>query len=517
MSNHTAAAEPSINIGLSLLPLDVWNDYIIRYLDRSDWNQLQLTCKDFVRLSKSNDVTNIPWPTTRCFGSSGSHISSFTISHDGEYLAYSTVIGNVDVWSRRKGKLSAPLLRTNNNHPGIVKTLSTRAYQSRRQQTPVGNVLTFSHTNYVLACGHENRILLWDISTPYDASSCNTVLSICCHPGSCCYEVTYVSFSKDGSKILARHGKTAYVWDLTISDNNNYYHRMTHQIPLSSSRCQMATSSCMNYFAAVSHCSDETGTIDVWNLEKKKKSNIDANMLVPIEGDDAAGNRNWIAQSTRIEAHDKQKIRGLDFVNTTTYDVDLTPTGVTQHWMVSCSLQGEVKLFKQHVNSNSDELVYSCTYTLQCPGKIFSMAILPSSSLSTTSSSQLCTTSSDTTSTTYLAVGQSRGQVRVWKVNLLTMNATDDDSDGSNRNNQQLERRIIDRASQSITARDTNNENNNKNTSNNDILQDFLSTSVGEHMHHDNIKFLLFTPDARHLVASRAYDGRIWFQTCRHS
>jgi WD40 repeat protein len=251
----------------------------------------------------------------------------------------------------------------------------------------------------------------------------------------------------------------------------------------------------MNFIAVASnaHCSDEKGTIDVWNLREMKTQH---QQQYYQDHDDS-----WMTESsfTRIEAHDdNQKIRGLRFV-TVDNGFPFPESDGPVHWIVSCTLQGEVKFFKYDENDG-----YACTHKFQSPGKIFSMAI------STPSFSSKLSPTSDAPKM-YLAVGQSRGQVRVWKVNLLK-----DDGNDHNNEQHQLERKVID-SSKSVTSTAETNGDDSSSASKTDILQDFLSTSVGEHMHHDNIKFLSFTPDGRHLVASRAYDGRIWFQSCRHS
>ena len=130
---------------------------------------------------------------------------------------------------------------------------------------------------------------------------------------------------------------------------------MIHQIPLTSSRCQIATSPCMNFLAVASNAngSDEKGTIDVWNLKEKKTQHHQ--QYDDDDDDDDSSGMMESSTSTRIEAHDdNQKIRGLHFVtvndddNSSSFSESDGPT----HWIVSCTLQGEVKFFKYDENQD---------------------------------------------------------------------------------------------------------------------------------------------------------------------
>jgi len=428
---------------------------IVQYLSRADYNNLYASSKDCNRLCKTVDP---PWPS-RCFGAQGSHaIESFSISHDGEYFAYANTIGNIEVWSRRTGKLIMPF-----------KQKGRSASQSRRQ-TPIGNLLKFAPKGYLLACGHENRIYLFDVAVAVKTkilSSCCKILTIDQHQGAC-YEVTYLSFSKDAQKLIVRYGKMAYIYQIPAHGLSTVACQLLNQIPLTSSRCQMASSPCMKYVAVTnSSSSDEKGTIDVWNLEGLSTAN---ESQPPIQE---------ILDATRINAHRNQVIRGLAFVSCT------DPMG-ENHWVVSCSLRGSVKFHRRYGQAGSEAL-YICTHEFESPGKIFSMAL----------SSPFCPPEHHD-ERMYLAVGQSRGQVRVWKVNLLNDQSQD-------HNQEELDQRKVIKSQQPTT------ESTDMNSSSNDILQEFLSTEVGEHMHHDNIKLLAFSPDGRNLVASRAFEGRIWF------
>jgi WD40 repeat protein len=291
----------------------------------------------------------------------------------------------------------------------------------------------------------------------------------------------------DASQLIARYGKMAYTWNLHEPGCP-----MIRQIPLPSSRGHIATSPCQTFLAVTNVSSSyEKGIIDVWqqhhqNDQSNLSGNINYNSYHTARGTIAT------ASSTRIDAHPKQVVRGLQFVATGSSNM----VSEGHHWLVSASLQGEVKFWKYHPSATPESSSirggfsgsYSCTHIFQSSGKIFSMSC----------------TSSDDLKRMYLAVGQSRGQVRVWKVNLLDEHFTPQTNASKSKEDQKI---VESRLQPSME---------NQGSSSNDILQEFLSTEVGEHMHHDNIKLLCFTPDIRSLVVSRAYDGRIWFHTFRH-
>lgn len=641
---------------LDVIPRAIWIEYILPFLDRPSWNALQVASKEIrhlVTVANSLSKTNIispPWPD-RCFvavGATSNSIESFTVSADGEYLACGSVLGTIEVWNRRLGKIvfqkEAPngnrsnediWIRNNrnsNSRRGINNMVSslcdddsqgrmgyggtnnlnarregpssatTRTTGSQdRRCSPVGSCLKFAPIGTILACGFENRIFLWEISSyptppskalpnqhlhplpnnknnvrrPATTTTTTTpvgpykVIEIDCHRGTL-YEVTYIGFSNDATQLIVRYGKMAYIWTLVYHNDDgrssstttsstmstsssalpDFY--MTHQIPLNSSRCQMAASPNLHQLAVTNASnSDDKGMIDVWDLtttattttrrQRSQQSTMCNNQTscrttTPPVAD---------GTTCRIIAYDKRKvIRGLEFVVTTTTS---SPSSVVrsgrrlnQHhpWLVSASLQGEIKFWMYHPphhqqqehhqqnggrrNSSvgGDRWYYSCIYTFQSQGKIFSMAVLSPSS---TARGGYNNGDDGHHGSTYLAVGQAKGQIRVWRVPNL------DGRTVSNNNNNNVV--VIDEDQQeqsrnvqptTMTAGRTSTTPHQKNdydetsVGGTTTMDEYLAADVGDHTHHDNIKLIAFTPDGKSLVASRAYDARIWFQTFHH-
>mmetsp|Transcript_19246 Transcript_19246/g.46475 ORF Transcript_19246/g.46475 Transcript_19246/m.46475 type:complete len:177 (+) Transcript_19246:1529-2059(+) len=140
---------------------------------------------------------------------------------------------------------------------------------------------------------------------------------------------------------------------------------------------------------------------------------------------------------------------------------------------------------------------YICIYSFQTPGKIFSMATSSSSVDSSTSIS-----SSINPLSSYLAVGQGRGQIRMWKL-IISKGKKD-----------------------SSVSMDTDTSDNvsglrlpvksNTTTSQVSLKECLVMNDVGDHtsaLHQDNIKLLEFTGGGtQQIIASRAYDGKIYFR-----
>jgi WD40 repeat protein len=493
-------------IGLEQVPSDVWNSYLTPFLDRRDWNTIRLSSKPFYQLTESREIAP-PWPQ-RCYGGTTPSIVSFSISHDGEYMAVGSIIGSIEIWSRRHGKISNirknTSLVTSSGSTRNRSTLSTPC-EMRRSQA-VGGILKFSPIDYTLASGHENRIFLQHVSDEHrhrqrePGSTCQ-VLEIQCQHGTI-YEVTYLGFSHDATRLMARYGKIAYIYCRKNSLDQTataalFNYALIHKLPLSSSRCQMTSSMCMNFLAVTNASScDDKGTIDVWNTENIQRGN---HLLDP---DTKNGCCN------KIVAHPKQVIRGLEFV--ACYDGGGTIDDNTQVYLVSATLQGEVK-FWQHDNHASrkdndttSRPPYYCTRSFQVTGKIFSLALfVPPSPLGYSSSYS----STHDDFSLYLAVGQSRGQVRAWKVNMGML-------ESACLKKKRPEPKSAVSSDHCAENKSTHDETTTtRYRSSNDVRQEFLSVQVGEHVHHDSIKLLSFTPDGRNLVASRAYDARIWFHS----
>jgi WD40 repeat protein len=260
----------------------------------------------------------------------------------------------------------------------------------------------------------------------------------------------------------------------------------------------MTSSPCLKFVAVTSAGSaEEKGTIDVWSVDSNGSSTADGKSL----------------SCTTIQAHEKKTIRGLKFV------VDTDNQGLLQmkdhHFLLSATLQGEVKVWRYQVHRINDccndfdatlstSTSYMCTRTIKVPGKIFSLAVYAPSLFGLVTKEDV-----------YLAMGQSRGQVRVMRINLWS-HEKDETVDRSALHNSSSgnETSNLIRSASSSNTEDREDSTINENSSSNDALQDFLSLDVvGEQSHHDNIKLLTFSPDGRHLVASRAYDARIWFHS----
>jgi WD40 repeat protein len=488
---------PMNMIGLEHIPSDVWNTHLTPCLDRRDWNAVRVASKPFYHQSELRAIVP-PWPQ-RCYGGTAPSIASFSISYDGEYMAAGSMIGSIEIWNRRKGRISHRRKKGSSssgggNHPSFLS--------NRCQPPSVGGsiVLKFSPIDYTLASGHENRIFLQYVSDNMDRREVGNpgrILEIQCHHGTI-YEITYLGFSQDATRLIARYGKTAYIWrkinsqQTTTTELFNY--SLIHTLPLSSSRCQMTSSLSMNFLAVTnaSYC-DDKGTIDVWNMGHLRPGK---HLLDP----DTSG------CCFKMAAHPKQVIRGLEFVPCYDKGSSSSTMDDNAHILVSATLQGEIKFwqFDRHYASQSDidaaflPPPYYCTRSFHVAGKIFSLALFVPTLLSSSSSGYSGSISQNVS--LYLAVGQSRGQVRAWKINLGM---------------QETKRAVA--SNRAMANQSTHHQNTTTTTkryrSSNDLRQEFLSVELGEHVRHDNIKLLSFTPDGRVLVASRAYDARIWFQT----
>eukprot|EP00536_Pseudo-nitzschia_multiseries_P018619 jgi/Psemu1/293581/fgenesh1_pg.2772_\ len=526
-----------------IIPSVVWIEHILPFLDRPAWNALMEASKELyllTTLSKLtadyNDQTTAhgvaptraaiqpPWPTNRPFlskmsGGQGQAIESFSLSHDGEYLACGSVIGTIELWNLRTGKLA-------------WKTTSRNYYERIEDSTgkvivPMGSLLKFSPVRYVLACGFEHKIVLWDLSgaireyrerslrqrrrTPgrypdeqcrvnaddHSLSSFQTPLEINCRKGKI-YEVTYLEFSQDARRLIARYGKTAYVWTLSSKHGSGLFaHCLTHTIPLVSSRSLMVLDPIrMRLALAINESSgnsggrssSRTGLVHVWDLpenaeaEEKQVANSVAITTTTTT---------TISSSSTILAYPNHVVRGLDFLR---LESSVSPTALDD-CLVTASLQGELKFWKRQPSklshdpsSSSNNNDYFCVCRFQSPGKIFSLASW-SPPLVSSFSSRVGTKAS-----VFLAAGEAKGGVRVWKVStsVLQSNASTEDSEN------------LDHPSA------YNSENDGHQ---NYLLNECLSTQVGDHVHYDNIKMLSFTHNGQSLVVSRAYDAKIWFQS----
>ena len=200
-----------------ILPNVVWLEHILPCLDRPAWNAMMEASKpiymlatlsklsaDYHRsqntqhqnLTSSSILAQPPWPTNRSFqsksGGQGQAIESIAMSHDGEFLACGSVIGSIDIWNLRTGKIQ---WKTENHHQSsnnisIVRSTvhDTTLYETaeeiaqvpnyfpnsregrgasssmQRRTAPLGSVLRFSQGGgYTLACGFENRVFVWDL------------------------------------------------------------------------------------------------------------------------------------------------------------------------------------------------------------------------------------------------------------------------------------------------------------------------------------------------------------------
>jgi WD40 repeat protein len=556
-----------------------------------------------------------PWPE-RCFttknpnastmvtngiitggaASGGGSIESFAVSSDGEYLAYGSMLGNIQLWNRRTGcvrLLAGSGSGTNSSRSrrkrrggyglgpggdagggaifgdlessppqplpgdedykrgsaGAAESFSDH-HASRLSMSMVGTIIKFSPVGHVLACGFENSIRLWDISSVSTAHAdvsttepppLPIIQTIEIDQKSSIYEVTFLDFSHDMSRLVVRYGKTAFIYGLKATQNRSKastqssasllpptpahpsspsYYTFLYRIPLSSSRCTMAISPCLRHLAVAHNGSsgnlDEKGSLDIWMFYDQTTFPHGTDSLCFDDDfiatdDDTEG----VIQSLsyRIDAHKgRQVIRGLEFYP---QKRGLVSTRDNHPWLISATLQGQIKVWMYHEsiaefinkkryhdqnlhdeNANDEHVCtnasceddvdnsienmdshvspYVCLYSFQAAGKIFSMAI--SSSLSSP----------------YLAVGQARGQVRIWKMNIFDQidtsgeKACSSSTASSQRQSVSLEERLA-------------------------------MCNFGEHAYHDNIKLIQFTPDGRHIIASRAYDGKIYFRAFPHT
>mmetsp|Transcript_110536 Transcript_110536/g.226144 ORF Transcript_110536/g.226144 Transcript_110536/m.226144 type:complete len:305 (-) Transcript_110536:305-1219(-) len=225
--------------------------------------------------------------------------------------------------------------------------------------------------------------------------------------------------------------------------------------------------------------------------------------------------------TTKIVAYPNHVVRGLEYLR----------LGTNDSCLVSASLQGEVKFWKERRPGNSDRdggwererernggaegsgiprasSGYVCVYRFQSPGKIFSLASWSSSSL--LPRSFVASTREACTGRILLAAGEARGQVRVWRVSPESLSSCSSSSIAE-------EREVLLDPSSPRHRRKTGHNGGGASSYNDNSkqqrLEECLSTEVGDHVHYDNIKLLHFTPDGRSLAVSRAFDSKIWFQT----
>lgn len=502
-----------MSIGLEKLPADVWNAYLTPCLSRYDWNAVRVASKPFYLLTESTSIAP-PWPQ-QCYGVQGGHtITTFSISHDGEYMAVGSMLGSIEIWSRKHGKIrmvrnkeslsssSSSSIREATTS-SIIRNRTPASSQLRRSRQPLGSVVKFAPIGHLLASAHENRIFLQCVSdTKASNNNSNLDFQTLQIAHSTSYEVTYLGFSHDATLLMARYGKMAYIWKATNASTTNCVdiiptdYTPIYQLPLPSSRCQMASSLCMKFFAVTSaNCSEDKGTIEVWNLQDAERTK------------DPTSRR---CCSNKISAHSKQIIRGLEFVSCEDRSGAID---ANNHFLISATLQGQVKCWKykegEEVDSES-RAAYACIRTFQVTGKIFSLTVL------VPSFGTMPLALNGTNGSIYFATGQARGQVQAWKVSLdMDMQEIkNDDSIGEDHKASDTtceDGSVVDSPATNINTQSARTPS----VSSNDALQKFLSVEVGEHMHHDNIKLLSFTPDGRNVVASRAYDARIWFHSFR--
>lgn len=430
------------------------------------------------------------------------------------------------------------------------------------------------------------------------------------------YEITYIQFSNNSNQLIARYGKMAYIWTKTKSStslessllcsNEEYKYVITNRIALPSSRCQIVSNPTFSFVAVATNSSSNNtnnnnnntstaakGIIDVWNLQDGI-NNVDK--IKQGSSSNSIG-------TTKIMAYQKHAIRGLEFVSLSSQQNSSNATTTTLSsscCLVSGSLQGEIKFWwitkkknktsrsstatkNNHKNddrfdANNDEndddnpLDYVCAYTFQSPGKIFSLSSWSSSVLPLASSNN-----NNNTAEVYLAAGEARGQIRIWKFDVAIQEnearttktrrqyynyyrRRDDNNDYHHQFSDddkklryhdcydervagirvRLHKRGNTMCSSSAEARRNKKlSSSSKGTIN---LNEILVQKVGEHVHFDNIKLLSFVPSStltacsnskpanknahdttaippttrtppRCIAVSRAYDSRIYFQS----
>jgi len=509
---------------------------------------------------------------TKKSGGQGQAIESFCLSHDGEYLACGSVIGNIELWNLRTGKLTfRKRPGSEDKHKRHYTQYLEAPTRGDKSIVPIGNLLKFSPVGHILACGFENKIVLWNLSMAIDehqhrscrrnrqhGSSSNgrttayaqppqpqlreydhflpeqkddpsfqTTLEIQCRKGKI-YQVTYLEFSKDARRLIARYGKTAYIWtragahDAEAGEHSDY--RLTHKITLFSSRSLMVFDPVHTRLAMATNGSNGASGDGTSSSSSRDRSYNNAYSLRDASRGNEGNNdyrairpgkglvHVWdlreeeecipmvaatiTASSSQIIAYQNHVVRGLEFLG-------IGSSCKHEVCLVSASLQGEVKFWKktkqqqrnQYDPSSAADTTkdYICVCRFQSPGKIFSLA-------SWSSVSVIDTNKSSGVMSMFLAAGEARGAVRVWKI-LPTLSS----SQPSSSSGLFLDNYEDDDDSCVIGSSDSQNYQ----------LKECLATEVGDHVHYDNIKMLSFTPDGRSLVASRAYDAKIWFQTIR--
>jgi hypothetical protein len=510
--------------------------------------------------------------------------------------------------------------------------------QQQRRSTPIGNVLKFSPIDYTLACGYENKICLWDISKIHKrakeaaaaaantssasqqqkqhylpsptkvlptwsnnlkrrqekaaAAAANVISSQTLEidfrrtqqngvngSGSGLYEITYIGFStNNANKILARYGKMAYVWtkeQTTAGSSSSMMYHLTHQIPLTSSRCEMVSNPILTFIAVATNNSssgsgngngnngnntnididsrnnnddvgESKGIIHVWDLTATNTTKSKSTTTTTTTGGMQTTPRTSTSTSTKIIAYKKHVIRGLEFINIGNKDCNNNDSNC----LVSASLQGEIKFWikkkKEEENKNNnkhhgkEEVVhdtkYICLYSFQSPGKIFSLTSW-SSSISTINNNN-----DNDSNTIYLAAGEARGQIRVWKVISLSTPTSTTTTGFNNNNNLQINSGDYNRHLERQRHQNNQQQLQQQQQNDNIKLKECLVKQVGEHVHYDNIKLLSFVPTTSIIAASslsnsnnnsngtgtghprprlppqsiavsRAYDSRIYFQS----
>ena len=196
-ATRTAAATTATTAATveTILPNVLWLEQILPCLDRSSWNSLMEASKKIYMLALVSKLTadfhqrigpvvaQPPWPTNlslkSTIGGQDQAIESFTMSHDGEFLACGSVIGSIDIWNLRTGKLLWKKTHPLGNEEAELRAQRPNYYASRtaydsantpsmeRRSTPIGSVLRFSPEGYTLACGFENRVFVWDLAKDF--------------------------------------------------------------------------------------------------------------------------------------------------------------------------------------------------------------------------------------------------------------------------------------------------------------------------------------------------------------
>lgn len=570
------------------IPMVLWVEYILPFLDRQAWNCLMEASKKIYMLTAfsklsvdyqnralahngtearatilSGPTIQPRWPTNQPFlskkmGGQGQAIESFCTSHDGEYLACSSVLGIIELWNLRTGKLTWKKIHG-----------SQQVYHSRQQlnspSLPFGSLLKFSPKGYILACAFENKIVLWNLSRAiqqnqdgyhrghHEQQDSNQVTLEIERCRAAIYDVTYLGFSDDARRLIARYGKTAYIWNIEGAVGGDAHHSSTHhlirKIPLHSSRSLVTSDPTLTRLAvgsngntgssgnaanttSSSHDGRSSGTngMSDRNSQRTSSNNSDVTQSwkgiihiwdLAIEQDEESIPMmqtslivNIGSGENQIMAYRNHVVRGLEFIR---FGSDLDDI-----CLVSASLQGEVKFWrdqkqgKEYPSSNRrSNRQYVCVCQFQSPGKIFSLA-------SWSSVLPVGVHQNSMKVSMFLAAGEARGRIRVWKLSSnLSLSSQTPSSSGLSVDTFDPDpvdgNQMRDDDRQIYPGIRHDNSCSSKYNGNNMYqffqMEECLTTEVGDHVHYDNIKMLSFTPDGRSLVVSRAYDAKIWFQT----